>query len=255
MKKYLLLAAGLLAFGVASQAQTIPLVTISDIQNVSATDLAACNDAPPATLLLDTVRVRGIVTVPGGQAQSASGRQIWIRAIDSQGAFNNLGIRYGRGNTATTPTDLLNVVPGDTLEITGTVEEFNGTAGDGETQINPLPDGVRNIGDDTGPAPAPTLLPNIGILNDNLRVNNLPTGEAWEGAFIEFQNVEVTTVTPFSGGARVSFTVRDAAGNLIEVSDRFLAGRFSAGFVAPSQGDQFTTPKTGAKALPVAAIR
>lgn len=245
MKKQLLVAAGLMAFASAAQAQ-YPLVRVSDIQTVSAADLANCLDAPGH--VGDTVRVQGIVITPGGLAQSASGRQIWIRDIDSQGEFHSIGVRYGGGNNPTTPTDLLNVVPGDTLEITAQVQEYNGTSAtsptnDGETQLVPLTDGVRNIGDGTGPAPTANLLANIGILNDAQRLNNLPTGEGWEGAFIEVQNVTVVSVNLFSSGTRVSFTVADGQGNQMEVSDRFLAGRFSTGFVAPSVGDQFTSLK------------
>jgi len=232
----------LLAFVCQAQAQRVyPLVKISDIQTVKPDSLALCIDRP--SLIGDTVRVQGIVLSPGGIAQSASGRQIWIRDIASQAGYNNLGIRFGGGNNPTTPTDLLNVTSGDTLEITGIVAEFIGTAGDGETQIAPLINGVRNIGDQTGPAPEATVLDNIGILNDAGRLNNLPTGEQWEGAFLEFKNVTVTTVTPFSAGTRVSFTVRDAAGNLIEVSDRFLAARPASGFIAPQVGDQFVSIK------------
>lgn len=245
MKKQLLVAAGLMAFAGAAQAQ-YPLVRVSDIQTVSAADLANCIDAPAR--VGDTVRVQGIVITPGGLAQSASGRQIWIRDIDSQAEFHSIGVRYGGGNNPTTPTDLLNVVAGDTLEITAVVQEYNGTSAtnptnDGETQLVPLTDGVRNIGDGTGAAPTANLLANIGILNDAQRLNNLPTGEGWEGAFIEVQNVTVVSVNLFSGGTRVSFTVADAQGNQMEVSDRFLAGRFSTGFVSPSVGDQFTSLK------------
>ncbi len=245
MKKQLLALAALLAAGTTAQAQRVyPLVTISDIQTVSATDLAACNDAPAR--VGDTVRVRGIVMVPGGQAQSASGRQVWIRSLDGDGPFKNIGIRFGGGNVPTTPTDLQTVLPGDTLEVTGLVQEFNGTSttnptNDGETQINPLADGVRNIGDGTGPAPTAVLLPNVGILNDNQRLNNLTTGEQVEGAFVEIQNVTVTAINAFGTPVRYTFTVQDAQGNKVEVSDRFLAARTAGGFVPPAVGDQFNS--------------
>ena len=245
MKKLLLGLASIFAFASASQAQRVyPLVEISDIQTVPAANLAACIDTPQHKG--DTVRIQGIVTVPGGLAQSASGRQIWVRAINSQGPFNNIGIRSG---VATSPTDLLNVQPGDQIEITGVVQEYNGTSvsnpsNDGETQIVPLADGVRLL--NSVAAPTATLLDSVGVLNDHQRVNRLPTGEAWEGAFIELQNVTVVSVSNFGTTTpRVSFTVQDAAGAKVEVDDRFLAARLppSGTFIAPSVGDNFTSLK------------
>ena len=250
MLKHILSIAALLACSLAATAQRVyPLVTAADIQTVSATNLAACNDAPAR--VGDTVRIRGIVITRGGIAITASGRQIFIRDIAGSGPFQAIGLRFGGGNTATTPNDILNLVAGDTVEITGPVVEFNGgganPALDGETQINPLVNGVRVIGDGIGPAPTPTLLPNVGILNNATRVNNLPTGEQWEGNFIEIQNTTVVAVNNFTAGtppeARVSFTVADAAGNRVEISDRFSSARPANGFVAPQIGDQFTSIK------------
>lgn len=59
------------------------------------------------------------------------------------------------------------------------------------------------------------------------------------GAFIELQNVTVTTITYFSNNTRVSFQVADAAGNKINVSDRFLAARL------PASGGSFVPPVVG----------
>jgi hypothetical protein len=74
-----------------------------------------------------------------------------------------------------------------------------------------------------GTRAVPTSAPvAVGLLNDAQRVNIPTTGEQWENAFVEFQNVTVTEVISF-GGNRISFNVVDAAGNKINVSDRFLA--------------------------------
>jgi hypothetical protein len=228
---------------VSAQTSPYPLVEISDIQSVPAARLLACDDAPGR--VGDTVTVRGIVITPGGLAQSASGRQVWIRAISGQGDFQTIGIR---STIATAPNDVLNFAAGDTVEVAGLVQEFNGTnsanpTNDGETQILPLANFTTNIGDATGPAPQSNLIANLGVLNDVNRLNNLSTGEALEGSFIEVRNVTVTALSNFSGGTRYSFTIQDAFGNKTEVSDRFLAQRTLGGFIPPRVGDQFVSLK------------
>ena len=250
-KTLLTLALTGLAFSSAVAQRVYPLRTAEQIQTVPAARLANCDDAP--NFLGDTVRIQGVVLNRGGIAQSGNGRQIWIRDLAGDGLYRNIGVRYGRGGTApgtpTSPVDILTLQAGDTVELTGTVEEFNtsATSKDSETQINPLPTGVDLIGSG-GPAPAAALVNSIGLLNNSSRQNNLTTGEAYEGNFIEIQNVTVVEVAPFSNGARVSFTVADAQGNRIEVSDRFLAQRLPTGnppgnFTAPAVGDQFTSIK------------
>lgn len=229
-----------------------PLIPISDVQSVTPANLANCNDTPGR--LGDTVRVQGVVLNPGGQAQSASGRQIWIRGLNtSPGTFNTIGLREGTGQ-ATTPDDMLGLVPGDTIEVVGIVQEFNGSganpANDGESQLVPLNNGgvtvigPYNVG---SPRPDAVLVP-ISALHNSSGQNVLSTGEAYEGEFVELQNVTVTTVTYFSNNTRVSFIVRDAAGNRLEISDRFLAQRLPGSnppgtFVAPNVGDVFTSIK------------
>jgi hypothetical protein len=91
-------------------------------------------------------------------------------------------------------------------------------------------------------------------LNDANRENQLETGEQWEGAYVEFTNLTVTSVNPFSGGSRISFDVTDANGNTINVSDRFIAQKLpswsalnagspqaTGNFEAPVVGAQFDT--------------
>lgn len=245
MKK-ILLSSMIVAGAYVAQAQTFPLVPISQVQSHAgmALNLTDCNDTPNPLYFNDTIRVQGVVLVKGGLAQSASGRQFWIRDIAGGGAYATLGIR----NPVTAPTqpdDMLNIVAGDTVEITGIVKEFNGSSGsnDGETQIEPLANGVRIIAAlDAAGAPAPRLL-TIGDFNNDQRINKLESGEQWEGEFVEFQNVTVVEVLPFSNNTRVSFNVTDANGNKMNVSDRFAAARFVNGFVAPVVGDVYTSLK------------
>jgi len=92
-------------------------------------------------------------------------------------------------------------------------------------------------------------------LNNSQRVNNVQSGEYWQNSFVELQNVTVVQVIPFSGN-RVSFNVADANGNVVNVSDRFLAQRTpshtvvnpnspsvsgTGAFVAPSVGTFYSS--------------
>lgn len=210
-----------------------PLVTIQDIQTVSGPNLAACLDTSP--YFGDTVRVRGIVMMDGGLAQSAGGRNIWMQGSNG-GAFGGIDL-FGSSTNTTSPDDVLDLVAGDSIEVLGYVDEFQG-----ESEIRPLGLGstVTILGSGI-PLPAPTIV-NISDLNDNANNNQLVTGEQYEGLFIEVQNVIVQSVTYFSGNTRVSFIVQDASGNKMNVSDRFLVQRLPAGggtFVPPSVGDQY----------------
>lgn len=247
MKK-LLLSVVIAAAAGAAMAQ--PLRTIQSIQTVTQTRLQACDDAP--TAVGDTVRVLGVVLTPGGLAQSASGRQIWIRDI-AGGPFSAISVRQPV-TAPTVPDDMLNAQAGDTVEVIGAVQEF---LPDAESQIAPIArfqgqavQNFRVVGPFTGTAaqrPAPVLV-NISTLQDNQRVNKLETGEQHEGQFIEIQNATVTFVDNFSGN-RYSFDVRDAAGNRMNVTDRFLAQRTPANNpngtfrIIPNVGDVFTSIK------------
>ncbi|MEL0025870.1 MAG: hypothetical protein VW775_02265, partial [Schleiferiaceae bacterium] len=70
MKTRLLLLA-MTVFGLGAAAQTVPYVSITNINNVSATDLAACNDT--SAYLGQTIRTRGVVVTPGWATEVASG--------------------------------------------------------------------------------------------------------------------------------------------------------------------------------------
>ena len=208
-----------------------PVVTISQIQTVSPAALQNCVDS--AAFMGQSVTVYGTVVMNGGIAQSASGRQIWIQ--DSLGPWNGLDVRFGGGNVPTTPDDILNLVAGDSIMVTGLIEDFTG-----ETQLNPT--SVTLIGPANMPVKANPVT--VAELNNSTRINQLTTGEQWEGAYVEIYDVTVATVDFFSGGNRVSFFVQDAAGNQINISDRFLAQRLPANggtFVAPNVGTIYDT--------------
>lgn len=232
MRKILPLFALLFGLGLAAQAQ-YPLVSIQDIQNVTPAQLAACVDT--SLYNNDTVRVQGVVVTESDQAgfTTATRGQIWIRS--GYGPFSGLDvIQFDDPNT----NGMANLLQGDSVEITGVVFEFSGA----ETELIPLTGVNINILG-SGASIQPTVV-SIADLNNTNQENILPTGEQWEGAYIEVQNVTVVSVDPFSGGTRVSFIVQDANGNKLNVTDKFLAQRLPNGnppgnFVAPNPGDTY----------------
>lgn len=207
------------------------VVSIPDIQMVPQGDLAACIDS--SSYLGQQVTVRGVVVMDGGLAQAAGGRNIWLQ--EGSGAWSGLDL-FNVGGDPTSPDDVLDLVAGDYIEVTGDIDQFNH-----ETEI--IPSSVTLLGQ--GSAVTSTVIP-VSDLNDAGQVNQLETGEQWEGVFVEIQNVTVTAVNFFSGGNRVSITVSDADGNLVNIGDRFIAQRLPANggtFVPPSVGTVYESLK------------
>ncbi|MCC5918768.1 MAG: T9SS type A sorting domain-containing protein [Cryomorphaceae bacterium] len=212
-------------------AQTPPTVSIHDIQFVSASDLANCNDT--SQYHGDTVRTVGVVMVDGGLVEVASGsvqgglRPFMYIADTATGTtaepFKGIEVlcSYSTGTAMVAHPVATQVVAGDIVEVIGVVNMF---ARNNQLEIIDFNSLSLLSGTQTPPQPA---LVNVGDLNDNNRVNQLPSGEQWEGAFVEIQNVTVVNVDIFAGGSRVSFDVVDANGNRINVSDRFIAQKMS----------------------------
>lgn len=202
-----------------------PIVPIRDIQYVDAAKLAACNDS--SSYFGDTVTVVGIVIMDGNLTEVASGSvqggfRPGVHLLDTAGGgimgdfrgIQIMGVYTDASNKLLPVNDIYNLYAGMTVKVTGIVSRFAG-----ETQMTPLDNSSLTVLG-TGTAPTPITV-NLGNLNDNNRINQLPTGEAYEGSFIELKDVTVISVNPFSGN-RVSFDVQDANGNKINVSDRFL---------------------------------
>lgn len=231
MRKYLQLLALLLGLVGTAYAQ-YPTVTIQDIQFVSNGNLGSCLEA--SSLVNDTVRVTGtLIQKPDSAALTDNNSfQFWIRS--GYGDFSGLDII---GFFDPNLIGVTNLEEGDSVAITGVVTEF----GPGETEIIPLDNtNVTILG--AGATIIPTVV-SVGDLNDNSQVNQLPTGEKWEGQYIEIQNVTVATVDPF-GNNRLSFTVVDGTGKKINVTDKFFAQRLPGGspagnFIAPNVGDTY----------------
>lgn len=236
MKKNLL-SLGLLIFGASFAANAqYPLKTIQEVQTVSQQNLAAGDDASSLSTT-DTVRIRGVVIMDAGLSTIVQGKQVWIQTNDGS-PFSGIDIYQPSPSTIGDDggTGILSLVAGDSVEIVGRVEEYQG-----ETEFIPILTNpatpIQLLG--SGITPKAKLI-TAGELNDNNRSNIMTTGEQYEGQYVELRNLTVVTVDPFSNGARVSFNVADASGNRINVSDRFIAMRLPATggtFVPPNVGD------------------
>ena len=251
MKKVLFLLVALVA-GSTAWGQAAPFQRISQIQYVSPTMLANCQDSTPFNNQI--VRTRGIVVTPGNASEVASGSvqggsRPFIFIVDTAtngaaGPFKGMEIMGAYRNAQNQLVPLPNVellIPGDLIEFTGKVTEFNRGTQMEPNSVNSL----VILG--SRPAPASTTVL-LSQLNDAMRVNIPTTGEQWENAFVEFQNVTVTEVIPFSGN-RISFNVVDGQGNKINVSDRFLAQKLpswqTVNPASPQTSGTFTAPVPG----------
>ncbi|MEL6132509.1 MAG: T9SS type A sorting domain-containing protein [Bacteroidota bacterium] len=240
MKKFLFL---LLFTGGMMVAMAQQVVTIRQIQERSQADLDACNDDSP--LLDSVVTILAVVVTDGSiedptnpgsgnlvrNAPVTTHHNIWV--ADSIGRpWSGIDVFHlnGETNGPTTPTSLLDLVAGDSVRITGTVEEFRGT----ETEI--FPTSVELIGTANQQVTAAPV--EVGFFNDANKIDSLQTGERWEGVYVEFYNAEVVNVT-ITGDDRVFIDVADSAGNLLTLSDRFLAQQ------QPVNGGSFTPPAVG----------
>lgn len=232
LKQTLITTCMLMITLVWAKAQQYDLVTIEDIQKVSNSRLGNCDDAPSREG--DTVRVRGTVVMDGNlsRIQGADSRNVWIQ--DGKGQWSGLDV-FGFTDE-TSPIDIKNLVSGDSIEVTGVIEEF-----EGETEIVPLTgnnaNGVQLLGQGTVHN---QTIP-LSDLNDGNQNNNLTTGERWEGAFVTIEEATVVSVDKFSGGDRVSFVIEGQNGSRANVSDQFLVQRlpqseFDGNFQPPSVG-------------------
>ncbi len=240
---------------------TPPFASINDIQFVSASDLANCNDT--SQFHGDTIRTVGVVIVDGGLVEVSSGsvqggfRPFIYIADTATGStsepFKAIEVlcSYSTGTNLVAHPVASQVIAGDIVEVIGVVDMF---ARNNQLEIIDFNSLTLLSGTQT---PAQPAVVSVGDLNDNNRINQLETGEQWEGAYVEIQNVTVVNVDIFAGGNRVSFDVVDANGNRINVSDRFIAQKmsshtpvnpespFAVANGGPGNG-QFTPPTVGA---------
>jgi len=224
MKKVLLSVFGFFA-AVALSAQTYPYVDINQIGFVNPQALQNCVDT--SAYLNDTVRTRGIVVVDGNLSEVASssvagGSRPFISIVDTAYSGGPVGpwqsiVVMGVFNNSPV-SDIENAVAGDILDMTVRVTAFNGLI-----QLTPISATAVTLVGFTNAPQFRTI--SAGDIQDQNRLNILPTGEQWEGAYVELQNMTVSSVSIFSGGTRCEFTVQDANGNQVLVADRYLPMR------------------------------
>lgn len=238
------------ALGFAAAAQTY--YPISTLQYVSPSQLAACKDS--SGFEGQIVKTVGIVVTPGNVSEVPSGSVqgghrpfFFIVDTAAQGAagpfrgMEVMGVYTNAQNQLVTLPNVEYLMPGDLIQFIGKVSTFNNG-----TQLEATSASSMTILG-TRPVPTPAVVP-VGALNDPQRINIPTTGEPWENAFVDLQNVTVTEVILF-GGNRVSFNVVDGNGNKINVSDRFLAQKLpsyqTVNPASPQTTGQFVPPVPG----------
>lgn len=252
MKKVLLSVFGICLSAMLS-AQTIPFVPVDSIGFVSQANLANCNDS--SRYLGDTVRTIGVVVVDGSLSEVASGSvqggsRPFITIVDtgyagpSAGAWESIVVMGVETGTNQANAAVVAAQAGDILDLTVVVGEFNGLI-----QLTPISNqAVSLVGQATVPA-FRTI--NAGDIQDGNRQNILTTGEQWEGAYVELQNMSVSSVSIFSGGSRCEFTIQDGSGNQVLVADRFLpmvlAGIPTVNPNSPDSVGSLIAPSVGAQ--------
>ncbi len=230
MKK-LLLSFLTLCLGTGLYAQTYTYVPIDSLVFVDSTKLANCVDSN--AYWGDTITTRGIVITDGNLSEVSSSSVtggsrpfISIQHLDTAtntaiyGPWTSVVVMGVEAGTSNPNTDIENAIAGDVIEITGIVNVFNGLI-----QLQPISSTAVTLQGFTSIV-NPTVI-SAGTIQDNQRINVLETGEAYEGSYVELQNVTVVSVSIFSSGSRIEFTVEDSLGNQVLVADRFLPMRLA----------------------------
>jgi len=207
------------------QAQNYPLRSIDSIQFVHPDTLLTGRTL--SRYLGDTVRVRGLVIYnPRDHALSPNWKATYL--VDTNGlsdnAWRGLLVRLPLIADSSATGFFNNFQPGNIVECTGVVSEYqDASPNSGETQINLIPVATQVVGFSASlPAPRPTSVNQFMQFNPGNpfipQAIQKPTGEPYEGMYVQLNNVLVTGVSIFGGG-RVSWLVRDASGAEMNVRD------------------------------------
>ncbi|MBI1306626.1 MAG: T9SS type A sorting domain-containing protein [Bacteroidetes bacterium] len=231
-----------------------PEITIKQLQYVSPEDLASCNDT--SSYFNDTVTVVGVVVADANlidvPSSSVQGKfRPFVHIMDTAnggqgGDFHGvevMGVYSDASGNQLPVNDVYNLYAGMIVKVTGIVHRYLG-----ETEFDVLNNSsITVLGSMSKPEP---IVVDLGKLNDNTRTNKLPTGEEFEGSFVELQNLTVTAIYNFSGN-RVSFDVTDQNGNVMNVSDQFFVQKTSSYTTtrssAPQKQGSFKAPVVGTK--------
>ena len=225
---YTLLILALTSFGLSAQ---YPYLQVTDINDASPADLAACNDT--SSYYLDTVTIVCYVVTDGNLCEVASSSIngangirpfVWVNDTANGGQVGpgtGLQVMGVNWNTSQATSGFTSLIAGDLIEITGVTGMYNNNS-----QFQPLDNNSLNILSSTFPTINP-IKKSVGDFNDANQINNLVTGEPFAGAYIRVDSVTVTAVSQFGSGtgARFAFTVADKDGNQMDVSDIFAAQR------------------------------
>lgn len=250
MRKLLLSLIGIFAAGFMS-AQTYPYVDINTLMFVDSTSLANCVDTN--IYLGDTVTTRGIVLTDGNLTEVASssvqgGYRPFFSMVDTsnggaQGPFNQMVVMaaFDNGNQLQAVSIVPTLRAGMEVEVTGVVTNFAGLV-----QLQPLNNNSVSIEGGAPQLPTPVVI-SAGDIQDQNRNNILPTGEQWEGAYVELRNMTVIANNSFSN--RIEFTVADSNGNQVLIADRFLpmiaVGRQTSNPASPDTAGKMVAPAIG----------
>jgi len=250
MRKLLLSLIGIFAAGFMS-AQTYPYVDINTLMFVDSTSLANCVDTN--IYLGDTVTTRGIVLTDGNLTEVASssvqgGYRPFFSMVDTsnggaQGPFNQMVVMaaFDNGNQLQAVSIVPTLRAGMEVEVTGVVTNYAGLV-----QLQPLNNNSVSIEGGAPQLPTPVVI-SAGDIQDQNRNNILPTGEQWEGAYVELRNMTVIANNSFSN--RIEFTVADSNGNQVLIADRFLpmiaVGRQTSNPASPDTAGKMVAPAIG----------
>ena len=223
-----------------------PLVSIDSLQWVSPSELSLGGTF--SRYKDQTVKVRGVVMLnPRDHALSASWKATYLAqpGISITSEWKGLYVRLSTLADSSAAGFFSNFIPGNIVECTGIVREFqDASLNSGDTYLDLLPIMSTVIGTSAG-LPTVLPLPMVSFMKRNPTNPLVPMeiqkniGEAYEGTYVQFNNVLAINMSTFSGG-RVSWMLRDSSLSEINVRDaiRFFRPPFvsSSVSVPPNPG-------------------
>ena len=223
-----------------------PLVSIDSLQWVSPSELFLGGTF--SRYKDQTVKVRGVVMLnPRDHALSASWKATYLAqpGISITSEWKGLYVRLSTLSDSSAAGFFSNFIPGNIVECTGIVREFqDASLNSGDTYLDLLPIMSTVIGTSAG-IPTVLPLPMVSFMKRNPTNPLVPMeiqkniGEAYEGTYVQFNNVLAINMSTFSGG-RVSWMLRDSSLSEINVRDaiRFFRPPFvsSSVSVPPNPG-------------------
>lgn len=223
-----------------------PLVSIFDLTFVDQQSLAAGNDT--SAYFGDTIQVEGVVMFdPCAYALSGTQSRIatWLQDADNPGPWSGIHILIDPGaldGYTGSLSDLDNAVNfidnfqvGNKVRATGIVTKFSGY-----TQIVLLPEQSQVIGLESLPQPIPLQISDF-MQSDGAggQVQQLETGEPYEGVLVMIENARVVDLSAGTGNAtgRYFWSLQDNNGNKIQIRD-------VSGYIRNTDTDEFCTGST-----------